>query len=365
MNAVVQKTEFRGFARTLAVSDIHGDCALLKKLLHTVGFDRHDALVLAGDLTEKGTDSLGMVRLVMDLMRSGNVWCVTGNCETELLARLEQENADDLRCYMELRRADGQRRSLLWEMSAEAGLDTLYEQDIFAFQRELQKRFSPELDFLRNLPAIVESEDCIFVHAGLESPDLSVLTQKSCVRQTAFLSQPGESFSKTVVVGHWPVTLYDRNRICANPRCNAKRSVFAIDGGCMVHEDGQLNCLVRDNLTGCWSFSACDALPKAVTLSAQSAQKGFCFLWGDNAVETLDANGSFTRCRHLRTGYKSEIPTRLLYHTKDGTFTGIFTTDRLAVSPGDVVSVFLSTEKGYYIKKSGVSGWYSGELKFC
>lgn len=363
--AVIQKAELRSFARVLAIGDMHGNCALLKKLLCTAGFDRRDALVLVGDLTEKGTDSLGTIRLAMELMRCGNVWCATGNCETELLARLEPENADDLHHYMEMRRADGQRRSLLWEMSAEAGLDVLYEQDIFAFQRELQKRFAPELDFLHGLPAIAESEDCIFVHAGLESPNLSALTQKSCVRQTAFLSQPGRRFSKTVIVGHWPAILYGKDHISANPRYSAGRNVFAIDGGCMVHGDGQLNCLIRDNATGCWSFTACDDLPKAVALSAQSAQKGFCFLWGDNAVEPLNENGSFTRCRHLRTGHEAEIPTQLLYHTNGGTFVSNFTAAALQLFPGDVVSVIFRTEKGWYVKKDGVSGWYSGELKFC
>ena len=41
-----------------------------------------------------------------------------------------------------------------------------------------------------------------------------------------------------------------------------------------------------------------------------------------------------------------------------------FTTAELVVFPGDLVSVFLFTERGYYIKKNGISGWYYGELTF-
>lgn len=361
LKAIVQKAAFSRFARTLYIGDIHGDLPLLKRLLDTVCFCSDDALVLVGDLLEKGDCNLAALRFVMQMADNYNVWYVSGNCETELLARLQPENAADLHNYMELRRPC---RSLLWDMSAEAGLDALYEQDILSFQQEIEKHFSPELRFLRTLPTIVESEDCIAVHAGLEHTEFPGMTQKSCVRQTAWFAQDGPRFAKTVIVGHWPVVLYDHRFIRSNPRYNARRNIFAIDGGCMVHEDGQLNCLIHDNTTGCWSFAACDNLLKAIALSPQSPQKGFCFLWGDNTVEALSENGSFTRCRHRRTGYEAEIPTQLLYKAKDGMHVSNFTSAEPAVFPGDIVSVFLSTERGFYIKKDGVSGWYYGELKF-
>ncbi len=362
--AVVQKVSLHSFDRILAISDVHGDLSLLKKLLDSVGFCRRDALILLGDLTEKGPDSLNTVRFVTRLARNGNVWCVAGNCETELLARLRTDNAAGLRDYMELRRNHWQRRSLLWEMSAEAGLDALYEQDILAFQQELQKHFSSELELLRSLPSIVESEDCIFVHAGLEHPDLSTLTQKSCVRQTAWLTQSGPRFTKAVIVGHWPVVLYGTAGINANPRYNAGRNVFAIDGGCMIHEDGQINCLIRTNTNGCWSYAACDSLPKAIILQPQYPQNGFCFRWGDNAVDVLDRKNDLVRCRHRRTGYETDIPARFLYPATDGAHVSNFSTALLPLCPGDTVSVLLSTTKGYYIKKNGVSGWYRGRLRF-
>lgn len=361
LNAIVQKAEFSRFARTLYIGDIHGDLPLLKRLLDTVCFCPDDALVLVGDLIEKGNCNLAALRFVMQLADSRNVWYVSGNCETELLDRLQPENAADLRSYMELRRPY---HSLLWDMSAEAGLDALYTQDNLSFQQAIEKHFSPELRFLRTLPTILESEYCIAVHAGLEYTELSGLTQKSCVRQTAWFAQNGPRFGKTVITGHWPVVLYNHRFISSNPRYNAKRNLFAIDGGCMVHEDGQLNCLIHDNTTDCWSFAACDNLPKATVLSPQASQKGFCFLWGDNAVETLGENGSFTSCRHRRTGYEVDIPTQLLYKEKDGMHVSNFTTAELAVFPGDIVSVFLFTERGYYIKKNGISGWYYGELTF-
>ena len=359
--AAIQKAALSRFTRTLFIGDIQGELSLFKRLLDAACFCAADALVLTGDLIEKGRRNLDTLRFVMQLMKNGNVWCVAGNCETELLARLEPENAEDLKLYMKLRRPNN---SLLWDMSAEAGLDDLYEQDTFAFQREIKRIFAPELHFLRALPSIVESEDCIAVHAGLEQTDLSALTQKSCVRQTAWLKQDGPRFEKTVIVGHWPTVLYDRSRINANPRYSARRNAFAIDGGCMIHEDGQLNCLIRHNRTGCWGYISCDALPRATVLQPQTARSGTCFLWGDNAVEILSTHGSFSRCRHRRTGTEADIPTSLLYSAADGMHASNFTTAELALQPGDTVSVFLTTENGYYIKKNGISGWYRGALRF-
>lgn len=362
--AIVETVSLRRFARILVISDIHGEVSLLKSLLQKVGFCSNDALILLGDLTEKGPDSLGTVRYVMELMRGGNVWCIAGNCDTENLDRLEPDNLDDFSLYMELRRTKFQSRSILWEMSREAGLDALYRSDLCAFQKALCQNFAKEIRFLRSRPTILESEDYIFVHAGLESADLPSLTRKSCLRQTAWLSKEGPRFSKTVIVGHWLVLLYGHDRICANPRYNAKRNIFAIDGGCSVSEDGQLNCLIRNNDTGHWDFAYCDALPKATVLQPQKAQPGFCFLWGDNAVEPLDSADGFTRCRHRRTGYEAQIPDSFLYQVENGTYTGNFTAAALALQPGDTVSVLLSIGNAHYVKKDGFSGWYHGELAF-
>ena len=135
-NAAIQKADFSRFARTLFISDIQGHLPLLDRLLTTVGFCPDDALVLVGDLIEKGAHNLETLHYIMQLTHSGNVWCVAGNCETELLARLEPENAEDLRLYMDLRQPD---RSLLWDMNAEAGLGDLYKRDILSFQQTIKK----------------------------------------------------------------------------------------------------------------------------------------------------------------------------------------------------------------------------------
>ena len=73
MKAVVRSIPFPENGRLLAVSDVHGNLPWLRGLLEKVGFSTDDALVLVGDLVEKGTDSLSTLRYVMELSNTHTV----------------------------------------------------------------------------------------------------------------------------------------------------------------------------------------------------------------------------------------------------------------------------------------------------
>ncbi len=364
MKATVYRTALRRFRRVLAISDIHGNLAYLEGLLKKVDFCSEDALVLVGDLTEKGPDSLGVVRYVMRLAEKGNVWAVKGNCDTVLQEIYAEPTTEPMCRYMENRRKYWDGYSILWDMCREAGLKRLYESDPEAFRQRLRTEFVQEITFLENLPTILETEDCIFVHAGLEHEDLDSLEEWPCLKSDAFAHREGPCFSKTVIVGHWPVVLYGKGIARANPVYNAKRDVFSIDGSCMLKYDAQLNCLIRDNVTGCWDYAAYDDFPVATALDEQIASKDpFCFLYGDDEAEILREEGSLSLCRHPRTGREMYVPTGLLWKGSDGVVRVDNCSDyRLPVKPGDTLSVVMSTERGYIVKKNGVSGWYCGRL---
>lgn len=67
--------------RTLVIGDVHGCADELDRLLKKVGHDRHDRLVLVGDLVARGPDSRGVVDRAMEL--SAEV--VRGNHEVIVL----------------------------------------------------------------------------------------------------------------------------------------------------------------------------------------------------------------------------------------------------------------------------------------
>ena len=68
--------------RIIAVGDIHGCAMEFAELLDKLELQRHDRLILLGDLVNRGPDS----RLVLDLARSSRALCLAGNHELRLLA---------------------------------------------------------------------------------------------------------------------------------------------------------------------------------------------------------------------------------------------------------------------------------------
>jgi hypothetical protein len=73
------------------VADVHGEADALRELLGQLGYDSAGVhpegrrLVFLGDLTDRGPDSPGVVRLVAGLLDAGLAQCVLGNHELNLL----------------------------------------------------------------------------------------------------------------------------------------------------------------------------------------------------------------------------------------------------------------------------------------
>ena len=81
--------------RILVVSDIHGNLPYLKGLLQKAAFSAGDELIINGDVLEKGPDSLGTLRYIMDLSRRGNVHTVCGNCDGWINIFTQDADHDD------------------------------------------------------------------------------------------------------------------------------------------------------------------------------------------------------------------------------------------------------------------------------
>lgn len=76
-----------------AIGDVHGMTALLESELEKI--DAAGAFpVLLGDLTDKGPDSLGVLRLVLPRLRDGTLALVRGNHDDKLLRWLQRPDRD-------------------------------------------------------------------------------------------------------------------------------------------------------------------------------------------------------------------------------------------------------------------------------
>ena len=358
INARVQKLDTRD-RRIIAVSDIHANMPYFRGLLEKISFSDADELIIDGDFLEKGEKSLETLRFIMKLAERGNCRVVCGNCDTwaDVLDAERQYWSSRIVSYMLFKKS-----GLMWDILTEMGVEIREDMDFERLIPEITERFKPEWDFLHAMPHVIETPHYIFAHGGIK-PDIPIERQRGgdCMKFDAFMNY-GYTFDKWVIVGHWPVMLYLADHVCANPIIDREHHVISIDGGCVLKDDGQLNALIlrRGKFTSEWY----DPFPLGRALDAQKKSARSAYIrWGDNAVEPIELGREWCRIRHIRTGYVMDVPTDFLYESKGVLRVNDVTDYRPAIAPGETLSIVRETDRGYWIKKNGVSGWYSGRIE--
>ena len=351
--------------RVIAISDIHGNLPFLKGVLQKVCFSPADALVLVGDLLEKGRESLGVLRYVLELQKAHTVYPLCGNCDHIDRVFLEGRPGIDRELWPVFRFWG--EKSLMFQLGAELGMAPKGEEDLPALRRAIRERFPRETEFLLTLPHILEAGNFIFVHGGIPREDrLEELPAYPCMKNDDFLGQ-GHAFRKWVVVGHWPVTLYDPRIPRARPLIDRERHIASIDGGCVLKVDGQLNALIIPDINGDeLDYMAYDGLPTVMAEADQApSEDPLNIRWSDSAVEVLREEGDMCLCRHLSTGRELWILKEYIYPRRsDGLLHCEDSTDYLLpVSAGDRLKLVRRSSRGCLVKKSGVTGWYLGPIK--
>lgn len=350
--------------RVLAISDIHGNLPFLKGVLAKVGFSAEDVLILVGDLLEKGEESLGVLRYVMELSRTHTVYTLCGNCDNLNRAFLSGRPGVDQRLWPVFR-CWGE-RALMFQLGAELGVHPRSVEAFPALRQAVLEHFPAECEFLLGMPHILEAGRYLFVHGGVPREDrLEELDAYACMKNDDFLGQ-GLSFRRWVVVGHWPVTLYHPDIPSAHPLIERERHIVSIDGGCVLKLDGQLNALIIPDITADdMTYTAFDGLPvvRALDDQAPSAQP-LNIRWSDSAVEVLYTQGDCARCRHISTGREMWILSEYLYRGADGRMHTEDTTDYcLPVRAGERLALVRHSSRGAMVKRHGETGWYMGRTE--
>ena len=357
--AIVIRPKFEPGRRIIAVSDIHGNLPFFLALMDKVGLTPDDILILNGDLLEKGRDSLSLLRYVMAMSKTYTLYPICGNCDDLVLRFFESDEWDERFFASYLPRHP---ESTLFQMAREGGF--AQGDDLPRLRRDLRSAFREEWAWLRTMPTILETEHLLFVHGGVPSREgMERLDRWACMKNDNFLSQ-GRSFDKWVIVGHWPVTLYDPVIPSAAPLFTRDRKIISIDGGCSLKADGQLNALMlpsEDSEDFAWT--AWDGLPTARALDAQEpSADSLNIRWGRSALELLEEGEEFSLCRHRETGRELYILNDYLRQGQHGLECEDSTDYRLPVEPGNLLTVVRKTKRGFLCKKDGVTGWYYGRL---
>lgn len=211
------------------IGDIHGCYKLLRKLLEEANYNsERDRLIFIGDYIDRGPDSLQVLELIMELVSRGAI-ALLGNHEEMLLSAYSKPE-----------------RMIPWLMNggsatlASFGINNRSEAGI----KEIPLRF---ITFLENLPLYHETDDYVFVHAGLDP----TMQNPKETNKYALLWIREEWLSckyrgKKVIFGHTPTFLIHPHRE-AEPWIDDDK--ICIDTGAVYSQyGGKLSCLELPNM---------------------------------------------------------------------------------------------------------------------
>ncbi len=361
MNNPIIRHSFMPNRRIIVVSDIHGNLDYFNGLLEKLDFSDNDILVINGDFLERGNNNIALLRKIMEMHRKGNTFVLRGNCDGwhEFLDRGNEMDNFTAEYMLERPNCFLQNICKDWGMVF-SGVD-----DIPRFKEILSTDYAEEMDFLRNLPVVLETDYYTFVHGGISTNDWTNIDPYKCMKNDNFLGQ-NLSFDKWMIVGHWPVVLYHQKAPDAKPIILHDRKIISIDGGCVLVDDGQLNALIIPEYgSENFEYTHYDPFPLARALDSQKeSENSFFIRWGDNEVDVLERKFDHILCKHKRTGYEMDILSKNVYETPINVTVNDCTDYRHEMYEGDIISIVEVSSLGYYCKKNGVTGWYSGRIEY-
>ena len=356
--APIITVDFSKYKRVIAISDIHGDFDGFKGVLNKIHFSSSDALVIVGDILEKGAHSLELLHEIINLMKYGNIYMVAGNNDVIFEEwYTNQVSIDEVHWYMHSRD-----NSILIEMAKELQMPYETLEEIESLRLAIQKNYKEELAFLCSLPYIIDSNVATFVHAGLESADLYTQDKEYCLTAKSFGDkQLSFTFEKPVIVGHWPTSNYREAIININPFYNEATNVYSIDGGNSMKRWQQINCLIFDN-NGTITNRYYDNLPKIKILESQEETTNPITLTFPNTLLEVNERGvESSLCYLPYPDIELLISNSSIYLYKGKEYCSDFTTYYLPLEIGDIVSLCGKIGDELLIKKKGIVGKYTGK----
>jgi len=188
--------------KIFAIGDIHGCLSKLNRIMGKLDIHPEgDTLVFIGDYIDRGPEPRGVIGTILDIRKNfRNVVCLMGNHEQMFLNYYTEHRDEEL--FM---RNGGMCTLSSYGLSGSGG-------------KESPAVPESHMEFLTTLQTYHETEDYIFVHAGLR-PGIPPERQDSddllWIRYE-FISSPYD-FGKVVVFGHTPLSystpLIDKNKI--------------------------------------------------------------------------------------------------------------------------------------------------------
>jgi serine/threonine protein phosphatase 1 len=205
--------------RKFVISDIHGCSKTLDALLFKLKFGRDDVMFVLGDLINKGSDSKGVLDIIIDRTYKGEIiHCLKGNHEAVLLEGKDQ--GDKHTRFLDI---GG------YKTFESFGVNNYDELDV-------KYRF-----FFENLYDYLITEKHILVHAGLNFNIENPLDDTYAMHWSRYWYEEINYHwlkGRYIVHGHTPIP---KTRIDSQLKSILDLRVMNIDNGCFTNEKGMGN----------------------------------------------------------------------------------------------------------------------------
>lgn len=337
MNRFLEIDE-KKYERIICISDIHGGYDTFQKLLSKIDFSDEDLLVLLGDNVQRGNNSHKVMEYIEVLNKKDNVLLIQGNHESYILYLLREENGAKLMKHL--------RKiwypCILKYWTSEIGVNVKEDFDPVWLQKEIKKRYGKYIDLMKSMYYGAESENYIFVHAGIDVDKPWKESDIDSLMISKEFQYKKHNEEKKIVVGHWPTSNYRKNSLKCDILVDEKNRIISIDGGFGIKTFGQLNAFIIDPKEGTWYSESEDNLKKTNVKQSNTIkfEKIVKVDWNDNKVKILNRGVEFTYCQKLSTGEKFYVKNELILKKRD-----------LLMLKDDYISRYHLVKKGEYVKE--------------
>ena len=211
-----------GYARVIAIGDIHGMYEKLTALMEKISFDpEEDLLVFLGDYIDRGPDSVSCLQYVYDLQHRNpdSVICLLGNHEVMLSSYLIEKR--------------GIYNTLIGDYS-ESWLENGGFQTLQQLKETDAKKREELLAWVTDLPVKYQYQEFFFCHAGID-PDVPLSVQNEydmLWRRRKWWEQ--YKGAETIVVGHTPIQKIKKGTRSVKPLFLPNRVIMCDTGAYMA-----------------------------------------------------------------------------------------------------------------------------------
>ncbi|MDD4496213.1 MAG: metallophosphoesterase [Eubacteriales bacterium] len=358
----IKKVKLPDSYRVICIADIHGNFTAFIKLLSKVNYDiDKDYLFILGDLLERGREEeISTLDYIYELSKNEKVYIISGNNDRRIRF-IQSEDCQHSLEWLKIRPGN-----ILAQWAKIFGInDTeITEENYKNVIGMIKRKYQDEINFIINLPLVIETDEFICVHSALDSREDWWETSEWNA-WFGNINEPNKT-GKWVISGHAPTRLFPEAKVTYLPIMRHDNKTISIDGGSGCFFDAQLNALVIEktdkNENIVFSYNWSDIFPQGIVtenVKTNYINEVYLYFQGMKSIEILKKGDYFTECKVINTGMSGLIKNE--YIEGKGNIFEYWDTmaNFVSVYKNEIVSVIDNSCKGYtYIRNSKSElGW--------